>query len=164
MQTTAPGAPPAFSTATGPKEALASAAMLYYHLPIVDVFRRLDVHTLLGVIDARGIPQPFVYTLPREGGERRRLAGVIASVDTRQQLAMEPHSRRYIWIPGPITTVHGEHPYRELTVAAKIRLTTKRWISDRSRSAAVVLGNHPISVRRIALVRLRTFAFKRASD
>jgi len=32
------------------------------------VFRRLDVHTLLGVIDARGISQPFVYTLPREGG------------------------------------------------------------------------------------------------
>jgi hypothetical protein len=26
-------------------------------------------------------------------------------------------------------------------------LTSRRWISDRSRSAAVVLGNHPISVR-----------------
>lgn len=33
MQTTAAGA-------------LASAAMLYDHLPIVDVFRRLDAHTL----------------------------------------------------------------------------------------------------------------------
>jgi len=107
------------------------------------VFRRLDAHTLLEVIDARGISQPFVYTLRREGGERRRLACVTPSDDTRQQLAMEPRSRRYIWIPGPITTVHDEHPYRELTVAAKIRLTSKRWISDRSRSAAVVLGNHP---------------------
>ena len=66
-QTTAPGAPPAFSTAAGPEEALASAAMLYY-LPIVDVFRRLDAHTLLGVMDARGISQPFFFTLRREGG------------------------------------------------------------------------------------------------
>jgi len=127
---------------------VASAAMLYGHLPIVDVFRRLDAHTLLGVMDARGIPQPFFFTLRREGGERRRFAGMIASVDTRQQLAMEARSRRYKWIPGPITTVHDELTYRKLTAAAKICLTSKRWISDRSRSAAVVLGNHSISVRR----------------
>jgi hypothetical protein len=47
---------------------VASAAMLYDHLPIVDVFRRLDAHTLLGVMDARGISQPFFFTLRREGG------------------------------------------------------------------------------------------------
>ena len=35
--------------------------------PIVDVFRRLDAHTLLGVMDARGISQPFFFTLRREG-------------------------------------------------------------------------------------------------
>ena len=46
---------------------MASAAMLYDHLPIVDVFRRLDAHTLLGVMDARGISQPFFFTLRREG-------------------------------------------------------------------------------------------------
>ena len=45
---------------------VASAAMLYDHLPIVDVFRRLDGHTLLGVMDARGISQPFFFTLRRE--------------------------------------------------------------------------------------------------
>jgi hypothetical protein len=39
---------------------------LYDHLPIVDVFRRLDAHTLLGVMDARGISQPFFFTLRRE--------------------------------------------------------------------------------------------------
>ena len=45
-----------------------SAAMLYDHLPIIDVFRRLDEHTLLGVMDARVISQPFFFTLRREGG------------------------------------------------------------------------------------------------
>ncbi|MEB3360632.1 MAG: DUF4334 domain-containing protein [Synechococcaceae cyanobacterium] len=43
-----------------------SAAMLYDQLPIVDVFRRLDAHTLLGLMDARGIPQPFFFTLRRD--------------------------------------------------------------------------------------------------
>lgn len=44
---------------------VSSAAMLYDQLPIVDVFRRLDAHTLLGLMDARGIPQPFFFTLRR---------------------------------------------------------------------------------------------------
>ena len=52
-----------------------------------------------------------------------------------------------MWISGPITTVHDEHICHELTAVARIRLVTRRWLSDRSRSAAVVLGNHPISVR-----------------
>lgn len=65
----------------------------------------------------------------------------------RQQLAMEARCRRYMWIPGPITTVRYELNYRELTGAAKICLTLRRWISDRSRNADVVLENHPISVR-----------------
>jgi len=39
-------------------------------------------------------------------------------------------------------------------------LATKRWLSDKSRSAAVVLGNHPISVGRASkrLVRLDVLA------
>jgi hypothetical protein len=91
MQTTAKGGPPGFSTAGAgdlfqrlalplwithhPQARLrvvehrgvASASMLYDHLQIVDVFRRLDGHTLLGVMDARGISQPFFFTLRREG-------------------------------------------------------------------------------------------------
>jgi|688.fasta_scaffold86698_6 hypothetical protein len=52
-----------------------------------------------------------------------------------------------MWISGPITTVHTEHIYHELTAVARVGLATSRWLSDRSRSDAVVLGNHPISVR-----------------
>jgi hypothetical protein len=33
-----------------------------------------------------------------------------------------------------------------MAAVARIGLSTKRWLSDKSRSAAVVLGNHPISV------------------
>jgi hypothetical protein len=54
-----------------------------------------------------------------------------------------------MWIAGPITTVHNEHICHELTAVARISLATSRWLSDKNRSAAVVLGNHPISVRRI---------------
>jgi hypothetical protein len=52
-----------------------------------------------------------------------------------------------MWISGPITTVHDERISYELTAVARIRLETWRWLSDRRRSAAVVLGNHPFSVR-----------------
>ncbi len=47
---------------------VATAAMVYDRLPIVDVFRRLDATTLLGLMDARGIPQPFFFLLQREPG------------------------------------------------------------------------------------------------
>lgn len=40
-----------------------SAAMVYDHLPIIDVFRRVDQHTLLGAMDQRGAPQPYFFTL-----------------------------------------------------------------------------------------------------
>jgi hypothetical protein len=33
---------------------------------------------------------------------------------------------------------------------ARVGLATRRWLSDKSRSAAVVLGNHPISVMRLS--------------
>jgi len=45
-----------------------SAAMIYDHLPIVDVFRRLDGERLLGVMDAKGMVQPFFFVLRRETG------------------------------------------------------------------------------------------------
>jgi hypothetical protein len=53
-----------------------------------------------------------------------------------------------MWIAAPIATVHDEHICHELTAVARINLATRRWLSDRNRSAAVVLGNHLISVRR----------------
>jgi hypothetical protein len=49
-------------------------------------------------------------------------------------------------ISGPITTVHDKHLCYDLAAVVRIGLVTRRWLSDRSRSAAVVLGNHPISV------------------
>ncbi|MFM7641959.1 MAG: DUF4334 domain-containing protein [Cyanobium sp.] len=45
-----------------------SAAMIYDALPFVDVFRRLDGESLLGVMDAKGMAQPFFFVLRRQGG------------------------------------------------------------------------------------------------
>jgi hypothetical protein len=58
-----------------------------------------------------------------------------------------------MWLSGPITTVHYGHICQELAAAvARVGLATRRWLSDKSRSAAVVLGNHPISVGRMVKV------------
>lgn len=46
-----------------------SAAMVYDALPIVDVFRRLDGQTLLGVMDCKGMEQPFFFLLRRQAAE-----------------------------------------------------------------------------------------------
>ncbi|MEU8899756.1 DUF4334 domain-containing protein [Nocardia sp. NPDC048505] len=40
-----------------------SAAMVYDHLPIIDHFRRVDAHTLLGVMDLRGLTEPYFFVL-----------------------------------------------------------------------------------------------------
>ena len=56
-------------------------------------------------------------------------------------------SNRTMWISGPITTVHNVRICHELAAVARVGLATRRWLSDKSRSAAVVLGNHPMSVR-----------------
>ena len=71
MQTTAPGAPPGFSTAAAGDlfQRLALPLWISHHPQNVDVFRRLDAHILLGVMDARGISQPFFFTLRREGSD-----------------------------------------------------------------------------------------------
>ena len=42
-----------------------TATMIYDHLPIHDVFRRLDDHSLIGLMDQRGSPQPFFFLLRR---------------------------------------------------------------------------------------------------
>ncbi len=43
-----------------------TATMIYDALPIVDVFRKVDDTTVLGVMDLRGLDQPFFFTLRRE--------------------------------------------------------------------------------------------------
>jgi len=42
-----------------------TAAMVYDHLPIIDVFRRVDDDTLLGLMDLRTHPQPYLFILSR---------------------------------------------------------------------------------------------------
>lgn len=40
-----------------------SATMVYDHLPINDVFRRVDSSTLVGLMDMRGMSPPFFFVL-----------------------------------------------------------------------------------------------------
>lgn len=51
-----------------------TAAMVYDAVPIIDVFRRVDDRTLLGVMDLRGMPEPYFFVLRRAQatGERTR--------------------------------------------------------------------------------------------
>lgn len=43
-----------------------TTAMVYDHLPIIDVFRRVDENTVLGVMDFRDIPEPYFFILARD--------------------------------------------------------------------------------------------------
>ena len=45
---------------------VATAAAVYDALPIIDVFRRVGVDTLLGLMDLRGLPRPFFFLLRRD--------------------------------------------------------------------------------------------------
>jgi hypothetical protein len=42
-----------------------SATMIYDHLPILDAFRKIDARTVLGLMDEKGQPQPYVFLLKR---------------------------------------------------------------------------------------------------
>jgi hypothetical protein len=42
-----------------------SATMVYDHLPIHDVFRKVDDNTVLGIMDLRGLEKPFFFILRR---------------------------------------------------------------------------------------------------
>ena len=44
----------------------ASATMIYDHLPIHDVFRRVDDDTVFAVMDMKGLASPFFFVLRRE--------------------------------------------------------------------------------------------------
>jgi hypothetical protein len=43
-----------------------SAALVYDRLPIVDVLRRVEPGTLLGLMDLRGVEQPFFFVLRQD--------------------------------------------------------------------------------------------------
>lgn len=43
-----------------------SATMVYDNLPINDVFRKVDEDTVLGVMDLKGMKQPFFFVLRRD--------------------------------------------------------------------------------------------------
>ncbi|MBI4782335.1 MAG: DUF4334 domain-containing protein [Oscillatoriophycideae cyanobacterium NC_groundwater_1537_Pr4_S-0.65um_50_18] len=43
-----------------------SATMIYDRLPIHDIFRRVDDNTVLGLMDFKGVPQPFFFVLKRD--------------------------------------------------------------------------------------------------
>lgn len=43
-----------------------SATMIYDHLPIHDVFRKIDDRTVLGLMDQKSSPQPYFFVLTRD--------------------------------------------------------------------------------------------------
>ncbi|HYF20593.1 MAG TPA: DUF4334 domain-containing protein [Ramlibacter sp.] len=45
-----------------------TAAMVYDHVPIIDVFRRVDDERVLGLMDLKGMREPFFFQLRREPG------------------------------------------------------------------------------------------------
>jgi hypothetical protein len=65
-----------------------------------------------------------------------------------------------MWISGLITTVHNEHICHELAAVARVGFATRGWLSDKSRSAGGVLGNHPISVSGTPPGRMAVDPFK----
>jgi len=42
------------------------AAMVYDDVPVIDVFRRVDANTVLGLMDMKGLERPFFFVLRRE--------------------------------------------------------------------------------------------------
>ncbi len=48
---------------------VATAAMVYDALPIIDVFRRVGPDVVLGAMDMRGLPAPFFYLLERDDAD-----------------------------------------------------------------------------------------------
>lgn len=48
-----------------------SASMIYDDVPIVDVFRRVDADTVLGLMDMKGLERPFFFVLRRGASSLR---------------------------------------------------------------------------------------------
>jgi len=64
-------------------------------------------------------------------------------------------SNRHKWRPGPVTTVLGEHKRPKAFAAAKNRIDSWRWFTERSSGGFVVHGNNPIRVRLTEMAALR---------
>lgn len=43
-----------------------TVAIVYDRIPVIDVLRRVDAHTLLGRMDLKGMEQPYFFLLARE--------------------------------------------------------------------------------------------------
>ncbi|WP_299492126.1 DUF4334 domain-containing protein [Acaryochloris sp. IP29b_bin.137] len=43
-----------------------SATMIYDNLPINDIFRKIDADTVLGLMDQKGVPNPYFFILRRD--------------------------------------------------------------------------------------------------
>ena len=56
-------------------------------------------------------------------------------------------SNGYRWITGPITTVRREHILPKSLAVARVGFIAWKWFTEGTKSVAVVLGNHPCSVR-----------------
>ena len=54
---------------------VATAAMVYDTLPIIDVFRRVTADRVLGLMDLRGLTEPFFFLLDRDGLRRLTSSG-----------------------------------------------------------------------------------------
>ena len=52
---------------------MVTAALVYDALPVIDIFRRVDQDTLLGLMDMRGIGQPLFFLLRRDVAQQDRL-------------------------------------------------------------------------------------------
>jgi hypothetical protein len=48
---------------------VSTAAMVYDALPIIDVFRRVGPDTVIGAMDMRGLPAPFLFLLERDADD-----------------------------------------------------------------------------------------------
>ena len=57
---------PAARVRTLEHRGVATAAMVYDALPVIDVFRRTGPGSLLGLVDARGLDEPFFFVLERD--------------------------------------------------------------------------------------------------
>ena len=57
---------PAARLRTVEHRGVATAAVIYDALPVIDVLRRVSADTVLGVMDLRGLPDPFFFLLRRD--------------------------------------------------------------------------------------------------
>jgi hypothetical protein len=49
-----------------------TATMIYDQLPINDVFRKLDDHSVIGAMDLRGSKKPYFFVLTRDNALKMR--------------------------------------------------------------------------------------------